>query len=180
MAPSPRLESALILTFPAAEPAVHEQRLALDPAAHAGVPAHVTVLYPFKPVDQLTDEDLGTITRVCAATPGFDVTFSATRWFDEDVVYLAPDDPRPMVQLITAIGDAFPDHPRYRGRFEDVTPHLTIGLHTDPNLLRAADDAVRAHLPITQRLSRLELWSGPPPTGGEGFWNRVRTFPFAF
>lgn len=173
------MESALILTVPAADPVVHEHRLALDPAAAAGVPAHITVLYPFKPVDRLTAQDLETLTTLAARMPAFEVTFSTTQWFRDNVVYLAPDDPQPLVRLIEAVGEAFPDHPRYGGAFDDVVPHLTIGSWADPARLRDAEQLVRPQLPISQQVSRLELWSGPPPAGGEGFWSRHRTFALA-
>jgi hypothetical protein len=40
-------ESALLVTVPAAEPAVARHRSRLDTSATVGVPAHITVLYPF-------------------------------------------------------------------------------------------------------------------------------------
>ena len=43
------LESALLLLVPVAEAAVGAQRARLDSSARDGVPAHVTVLYPFLP-----------------------------------------------------------------------------------------------------------------------------------
>ena len=42
-------ESAVIVAVPAAEPAVRAHRQQFDRAAAWGVPAHVTVLYPFVP-----------------------------------------------------------------------------------------------------------------------------------
>jgi hypothetical protein len=43
----PGWETALLLPVPAAEPAVGRHRARLDEAARDGVPAHITVLYPF-------------------------------------------------------------------------------------------------------------------------------------
>jgi hypothetical protein len=42
-------ESALIVAVPEAEWAVAALRAAYDPAASWGMPAHITVLYPFLP-----------------------------------------------------------------------------------------------------------------------------------
>jgi hypothetical protein len=42
-------QSALIVTVPAAEEAVGPHRAHFDKAAAWGVPAHVTILYPFMP-----------------------------------------------------------------------------------------------------------------------------------
>ena len=46
-------QSAVIVAIPEAEAAVAALRLRLDPAAAWGVPAHVTVLYPFLPPDEI-------------------------------------------------------------------------------------------------------------------------------
>jgi hypothetical protein len=43
------MQSALLLPVPAAEAAVGPYRALLDPSARDGVPAHITVLYPFLP-----------------------------------------------------------------------------------------------------------------------------------
>ena len=42
-------ETALLLPVPAAESSVGQHRARLDQAARDGVPAHITVLYPFLP-----------------------------------------------------------------------------------------------------------------------------------
>ena len=46
---APDWQSALLILVPAAEPAVGEHRARLDASARDGVPAHLTVLYPFLP-----------------------------------------------------------------------------------------------------------------------------------
>src|SRR4051812_32565116 len=47
------MESAILLAVPEAEPLVHEWRAKGDPSAAHGVPAHVTLLYPFLPVEAI-------------------------------------------------------------------------------------------------------------------------------
>ena len=60
-------ESAVLALIPAAESVVGPYRMRLDPTARAGVPAHVTVLYPFVPPSSITDdtvaEAVGTLLR---------------------------------------------------------------------------------------------------------------------
>ena len=46
--PGPRPESALVLAVPEAEAAVGALRAAHDPSAADGMPAHITLLYPFR------------------------------------------------------------------------------------------------------------------------------------
>jgi 2'-5' RNA ligase len=47
-------ESALVVLVPEAEALVKPFRDQYDPSAAAGMPAHITVLYPFKPPQDLT------------------------------------------------------------------------------------------------------------------------------
>src|SRR3954471_22890976 len=91
-------ETALVVVVPEAEPIVAEHRLRHDPSAADGVPAHVTVLYPFRtPVDHAT-------AAAAAAVPGarapFDVTFRATARFPGVVLYLDPEPAAPFHELI--------------------------------------------------------------------------------
>jgi hypothetical protein len=56
-----KLESALVAPVPAAEALVGAFRDLYDPGAAVGVPAHVTILYPFKPpdaIDEVVHDDL--------------------------------------------------------------------------------------------------------------------------
>ncbi len=55
------IESALMVLVPEAETLVKPFRDRYDPSAAAGVPAHITLLYPFKhpnEVDQTVLDDL--------------------------------------------------------------------------------------------------------------------------
>ena len=51
--PEPEPQSALVVVVPDAEFLVEVVRSAHDPAAAAGIPPHITVLYPFLPPKQL-------------------------------------------------------------------------------------------------------------------------------
>ncbi|SCG72753.1 2'-5' RNA ligase superfamily protein [Micromonospora humi] len=83
-------ETALIVAVPETERAVGRFRSTLDRAAGWGVPAHVTVLYPFLPPDRVDDDVLTTLRLVFDATPRFDVTFAEVSWFGDTVVWLSP------------------------------------------------------------------------------------------
>src|SRR5687767_4670951 len=97
-------ESALVVLVPEAEPMVAAFRDQHDPAAAAGVPAHITLLYPFKPPNEI-DARACTVLRECFAhcTP-FDFSLGAVRRFPaEAVLYLAPEPDEPFRQLTLAI-----------------------------------------------------------------------------
>ncbi len=71
----------------------HRRRL--DRAAGWGVPAHVTVLYPFLPPQALSGQVLATLSAVIASVRAFECTFATTAWFDQEVLWLAPEPEQP-------------------------------------------------------------------------------------
>ena len=54
------------MRVPAAELGVSRHRNRYDAAARVGVPAHVTIAYPFKPTELLTSIDVDALTAVFA------------------------------------------------------------------------------------------------------------------
>jgi hypothetical protein len=176
-------ETALLVAVPEAEPAVGEHRARLDPSARVGVPAHLTVLYPFLPPAAIDDAVLTSLRRLFAGFAPFDVTLDRVSWFDEDVVWLAPSDDRPFRALISATRTAFPQCPPYGNQYADVIPHLTIGDRDDPGALRAAAEAVRGYLPVAARITEVTLMAGPAPGGPggpgtpPGRWRPLAAFP---
>ena len=152
--------SAVVVLAPEAEPVVREHRLALDPSARRGVPAHLTVLFPFLPPASIDEEALTRLREVVRGVAGFTATLPRTGWFGDDVLYLAPEDPAPFLALTAAVTRAFPDHPPYSGRYGDVVPHLTVGQGAPRPALLAAEDAVRSTLPVHLRVSDVALLVG--------------------
>ena len=147
-----------------------------DLSARVGVAAHITVAYPFKPWARLDDGDLSVLTALCRSTPAMEVTFSRTGWFGEEVLFLEPDDPAPIVSLIRRVQQAFPDYPIYGGTFDDLHPHLTVGHGSDGSGLRAIEREVAPHLPVSQVVDEVQLWSGPPLASATPGWRLVRAF----
>ncbi|NUT18736.1 MAG: 2'-5' RNA ligase family protein [Hamadaea sp.] len=170
------LETALIVPIPEAEPAVGALRARLDSSAAWGVPAHITVLYPFLPPEQLTDDALAAVAEVCAATPRFTTKLASVRWFGDAVVWLAPEPDQPFRDLTDALWRRFPQAPPYGGTFDDVVPHLTIGHDAGREALDAAEQAVAPHLPITVDATEVRLLQG---ASGSQPWVTVRSFALA-
>src|SRR5215210_7430344 len=104
-------QTAVIVSVPAAEPVVAEHREHLDRAAAWGVPAHVTVLYPFLRPEEVDRSALAALSAAVATVETFDVTFATTGWFGSDVLWLAPSPKEPLRQLTLAVWDAFPSCP---------------------------------------------------------------------
>jgi 2'-5' RNA ligase len=139
----------------------------LDPAAGFGLPAHVTVSYPFGPLDELDSSVISRLRALFAAQQPFAVEFRTTRWFGDDVLWLAPDDPRPFVAMTEAVRAAYPEWQPYGGAFATVVPHLTVGDNTESagrvasaSQLRAAEVAVLARLPLRDSAERVVLMAG--------------------
>jgi hypothetical protein len=63
--------SVLLLEVPAAEPVVAPLRERLDSSAALGIPAHVTVLYPFVPAGQIGPELLARLAALFRGVAGF-------------------------------------------------------------------------------------------------------------
>jgi hypothetical protein len=118
-------ESALIIAVPEAEPLVKELRKRFDWSAAQGVPAHITIDYPFIPPDKITPEVLADLREFFAQFAAFQFTLPETRRFPS-VLYLAPSPDEPFKALTQAVVERYPEYPPYGGEYADVTPHLTI------------------------------------------------------
>ena len=117
-------QTALVILVPEAEALVAEHRQRHDPSAAAGVPAHVTVLYPFRSVvDDIAADAVG---EIAAGVPAFDVVFTTLARFPGEVVYLVPEPAEPFRRLTAATAAAFPDCPPYGGAIVDPVPHHVI------------------------------------------------------
>lgn len=168
-------QSGLVIEVPEAEPAVGPLRDLLDVNARLGVPAHVTILFPFAPAAQLDGALVERLEAVVATEHAFDYRFSRTAWFNTDVLWLAPDDPAPFRRLTERIFGAFPSHPPFGGAFAEVVPHLTVGHGAGLVELRAAERRVRPQLPITGRAHAVSLLVQDEV----GRWNRKARIPLA-
>jgi 2'-5' RNA ligase len=143
---SPEGESAIIV--PVVVPiAVSRLRDRMDPSASQGVPAHVTLIYPFMAPALLSDDVRRRVEQIVGKEPTFPFTLSEVgRW--PNVVYLAPDPPDPFRRLTQALADAFPDYQPYDGVHADVVPHLTVAQDVPDDYYAAAEHALPGLLPI--------------------------------
>jgi 2'-5' RNA ligase len=174
------MQSALLLAVPAAEAAVGPHRARLDSSALDGVPAHITVLYPFLPPAEIGPDALARLSRLFAGVPRFAFTLDRVRWFGASVVWLGPSDESPFRALTELAAEAYPGCSPYGGIYEDVVPHLTIGHVGGLAELRAAAESVRPLLPIAAEATEVTLMAGTEPgrsPGSPGDWHTVASFP---
>jgi 2'-5' RNA ligase len=167
-------ESALIVEVPAAEPAVGRYRAELDANARLGIPAHITILAPFLPVGRLGAAERDRLLRVFAAVSPFDFRLDRTGWFGTTTLWLGPEDPAPFRDLTERVFAEFPDFPPFGGQFDDVVPHLTVGLERPADELRRAERQILPALPVTSRVSAVTLMAESSPGGR---WGTLALFP---
>jgi len=167
--PSQR-ESGLFLPVPSAERHVGVLRQRFDPGS---MPAHVTILYPFVAPASITGAVVDDLGALLGNVEPFAFTLGQIRWFDERVMYLAPDPGASFVDLTTLISARFPGHAPYRGAFDEVVPHLTVGDGGRPARMRRAGARLQRHLPIAAEATR--LWLMTPD--GSGRWALRLSFP---
>ncbi|CAG0936116.1 hypothetical protein TFLX_04982 [Thermoflexales bacterium] len=154
------IESALIIAVPEAEPLVKQLRERFDSSAAMGVPAHLTILYPFMPPSEITPEVLAELRKLFAQFAAFEFTLPETRCFP-DVLFLSPSPAEPFKALTHAIIKRYPDYPPYGGAFTEVVPHLTIADMDEPDQLEAIQrDFLNQHgaqLPVKAMASEVLL-----------------------
>ena len=168
-------ETALIVAVPEAERLVAPLRARLDTSASWGVPAHISVTYPFLPPERIDEEVLAAVRQTVAAVPRFTLRLTGTSWFGEQVLWLAPDPAGPFRQLTARLWARFPEAPPYGGEIADVVPHLTVGHDHPRGTLQAAAAEIQPHLPIRAEVSAVWLIAGRPEPGDS--WYAVAEFP---
>ena len=152
---------------------VGEHRLRMDSAARLGVPAHITVLFPFAAPDAIGDAELARLGETFAAVPAFTHTLVETAWFDSDVLWLRSDAEATFRELTRRTSAAFGDYPPYDGQFDDVQPHLTVADRFPLADMRAAEQDIRGALPITSKADAVTLLAEQE----SGRWEHAATFP---
>ena len=170
-------ETAVVVLVPEVELVVGTHRASLDRAAGWGVPAHVTVLYPFVPPAALDGTAVTRLRRAVAGVPAFECAFTSVERFGEEVAWLAPEPDGPFRALTAAAHAAFPEHPPYGGAHEEVVPHLTLGESAVGGLdaVREAAARVAPMLPVRRvTVRQAVLMAGRPELLS---WRPVASLP---
>lgn len=159
-------------------------------SARLGVPAHVTVLFPFMSPQAIGPAVIAELEHLFAAVSRFRFQLTHTDWFGDEVLWLGVRDPGPFRALTRCVAETFPDFPPYEGQFGDsLTPHLTVGKPAETvcrtlsgqeghplTELRSAEASVRSHLPIDAEATSVTLMT-QASTGGQ--WSKTATFALA-
>lgn len=143
-------QSAFIIPVPEAEPCVGALRERFDASAKLGVPAHITVLYPFMAPERITDAVLRSAQAAFDEVPSFSFTISRIARFPA-VIYLAPEPAEPFIALTRKLVQRFPEYPPFGAEHDSIIPHLTAAHGNAPKTEIAEREllvAMQAHGPI--------------------------------
>lgn len=166
------MESAVLLCVPEAEALVGPWRDRGDPSAAAGVPAHVTLLTPFLPVDRLDAGVLAELAWFFRGVDAFEVRFHEVAEFPEaGVLYLDPAE-GDLDDLATALARRWPETPPYAGAVAHPHAHLTVVRSADAGLRGEAGNAVRQGLPLVAVVAQAALWT----CDDAGRWSEAHVF----
>ena len=169
-------ETALLVPVPEAEQWVRSLRERFDPVAKLGIPAHITVLFPFVAPELITDSVLARVSSALGPLKSFAFTLQRIDRFPE-TCYLVPE-PEDRFNAIThALTQEFPDCPPYGGRFAAVIPHLTVADRSTVSASIAQIElavAMKEAGSIHATCRHVELFDN-----SSGYWRWTHSFPLA-
>jgi 2'-5' RNA ligase len=166
-------ESAFVARVPQAEPLVARLREQFDPVAKLGMPAHVTLLYPFMSPELIDTAVVERARTVVAGAHSFVFGLARVCRFT-DVLYLAPDPSGPFIALTERLQRQFPEFPLYGGQYKSVVPHLTVAHGSELEHSRAEAElrlALSATGGITCSVSEVVLMQN-----ASGRWQQMHAF----
>ncbi|MEV4456077.1 2'-5' RNA ligase family protein [Microbispora sp. NPDC049633] len=179
MAPFEIGETALVVEVPSAEPLVRglRERYGFSPAY--GMPAHVSVLYPFLPRERLDDGVLAGLRNLFAARRPFEVAF-AKAGRSRGVLHLAPEPDGPVRELTETVGGRWPEAVPYGDGL--AAPHLALAEGLPGDAGQAAGPPVTTYVGgVTLRVFDGEIWRaeaffplGEPPVAEFAFPGPLR------
>ena len=151
------------MVVPEADVSVRDIRLRHDSGAARGVPAHITLLFPFAAGNDVDEQALA---ELFAGHEAFDFVLDRVEVWDDGIVWLHPEPSQPFEELTAAIWRRWPDYPPYEGTIKTVIPHLTVS---------ERPIQVDVELPIRSRARGVSLIE----EGTDGTWSSRRVFPLA-
>jgi 2'-5' RNA ligase len=164
--------TTLLVAVPEAEPVTSHWWPSWDPPMARGIPAHVTILFPFLPARDVSGNVLDAVGAAVAEVSAAPVTFRHVARFPR-TVYLAPEPAAPFAELVARIVARFPGLAPYGGAHDRVVPHLTVVTTADEAVLDRAAGEVVAALPLRTSLREVLLMEEME----HGGWRQRAAFP---
>ena len=163
----------MIIEVPEAETLVRDWRAEYDWSAKHGVPAHITLLYPFVPTEKVDAHLLSELRELFSSESSIAFELARVSRFP-DVAWLAPEPSDHFSSLTQLIASRYPEYPPYEGIHDVVIPHLTVA-EGDSELQDRVEAALADHLPIAARADDVVLLF----EDDDGLWHEAHRFPLA-
>ena len=97
------MEATLVILVPEAEGLVQSFRDRYDPAAKAGMPAHITLLYPFKSANEIDRPVLDTLSQCFSRFQPVRFSLTTINQFPGETLYLVPEPEDPFRELTLSV-----------------------------------------------------------------------------
>jgi len=167
--------TALLVEVPVAAPVVDFRGRHLADSVARGIPAHVTVLFPFAAAPDFDAGLHADLVEHFASFDPFAAELTRVDRFDAHV-WLAPGPHERFVELLTRTYDRFREFPPYGDAFAEPVPHLTIaeigpGESVEP-VVAEAERELGPGLPFAFTVDRVSLYE----ERAGGTWQRSDTF----
>ncbi len=147
--------SGLVIPVPEADELLSSVAEEYPSAVREGVPAHVSVLYPFVPVAEIDDSAIETLTGLFRARPPLSVRFGSCHR-EEGFVFLRPEPVDGVAELTAGARRHWPEVVPYEGAHGAVEPHLTVTMKQSSDTAAAIERDTAEWLPIAAELR--EAW----------------------
>ena len=167
--------TALLVQVPVEDPVDDFRRRHLAASVARGLPAHVTVLFPFAPAATIDAELHAQVAEHFATFPAFRAELTRVGRFDAHV-WLAPEPHERFIALLAGTYARFPLFPPYGDAFAEPVPHLTIA-EVGPDwsieqVTEEAESALGPGLPFAFDVDRIGLFEELT----DGTWQQSDSF----
>jgi 2'-5' RNA ligase len=139
----------------------------------AGVPLHVTLLYPFAPPDRI---DEGALAGFFAGYEAFTLKLSGLATWPR-VVYAVPEPRELLLAIMHSLFEKYPEYPPYEGEIAEPEPHATLSELKPGESLEAIAEGIRTRtesmFPLTCQIRDVALLEEHEPDR----WRERRRFP---
>lgn len=165
-------QTGLVIPVPTADALLTAVGARYPGTVRAGVPAHVSLLYPFVAAAELDERVTIALGELLAEQPPMRVQF-AECYRRDGFVALRPDPIDGLKDLVSETRRRWPDVMPYEGVYGDVEPHLTVAMRCSAQVAVTIEQEVTAELPISAELR--EAWL----VAFEGQWTLRGQFKFS-
>ena len=167
-------DSVVLVPAHAAASLMRDLRLRHDPSANAGMPPHITLMFPFLPPQDLNEVNVGGLQELVRRMKPFEFELSRVNEFEPGVVYLEPEPAEPFERLTRDIGARFGLLP-FAGEFGDSpVVHLTLTMPPSRMTLQKVAARLEGVLPV--RILAEEVWL--MVGSNSSTWTTVRSIRF--